>query len=72
MDKVLDKVVYFCALVSLIILLIGIIINQNTTYQVVTYNNEVLNVQGYELYSRDMKVFHNDELILIKSYKELE
>lgn len=69
MEKV---VLYFGVLVLLLSILIGIIIIQNTTYQVVTYNNEVLNVQGYELYSRDMKVFHNDELILIKSYKELE
>lgn len=69
----MDKVVYFFGvLVLLISILIGIIISQNTTYQVVTYNNEVLNVQGYELYGSDMKIFHNDETILIKSYKELE
>lgn len=68
----MDKVLYFCILGSLIILLIGTIISQNTTYQVVTYNNAVLNVPGYELYTRDMKVVHNDEAILIKSYKELE
>lgn len=68
----MDKVLYFCVLASLIILLIGNIISQYTTYQVVTYNNAVLNVQGYELYTRDMKVVHNDEAILIKSYKELE
>lgn len=68
----MDKVVYFCVLVLLISILIGIIISQNTTYQVVTYNNEVLNVQGYELYRSDMRVVHNDETILIKSYKELE
>lgn len=53
-------------------MLISLIYNQNTTYQVVTYNNEVLNVQGYELYTKDMKIFRNDETILIKSYKELE
>ena len=63
----MNKVVYFCVLV-----LIGIIISQNTTYQVVTYDNEILNVQGYELYGSDMSVVHNDETILIKSYKELE
>lgn len=68
----MKKVIYFCALVLLIIILIGIIISQYITYQVVTYNNEILNVQGYELYTRDMKVVHNDETILIKSYKELE
>lgn len=68
----MEKVIYFCVLVLLIIILIGVIISSYTTYQVVTYNNEVLNVQGYELYTRDMKVFHNDETILIKSYKELE
>lgn len=68
----MEKVIYFCVLVLLIIILIGVIISSDTTYQVVTYNNEVLNVQGYELYTKDMKVFHNDEVILIKSYKELE
>ncbi len=68
----MNKVVYFCVLVLVLSILIGIIISQNTTYQVVTYNNEVLNVQGYELYGSDMKVLHNDEIILIKSYKELE
>ena len=64
--------IYLCALVLLLSILIGIIISQYTTYQVVTYNNEVLNVQGYELYKSDMKIFHNNETILIKSYKELE
>lgn len=68
----MEKVVYFCVLVLLLSILIGIIISQNTTYQVVTYNNEILNVQGYELYGSDMKIYHNDETILIKSYKELE
>ena len=68
----MDRVVYICVLVLLLSILIGIISSQNTTYQVVTYNNEILNVQGYELYGSDMKVFHNDETILIKSYKELE
>lgn len=68
----MNKVIYFCVLVFIIILMIAVIISQNTTYQVITYNNEVLNVQGYELNTRGMKVFHNDECILIKSYKELE
>ena len=68
----MEKVVNSCVLVLLISILIGIISSQNTTYQVVTYNNEILNVQGYELYGSDMKIYHNDETILIKSYKELE
>ena len=68
----MNNVINFCVLVLLLSILIGIIISQNTTYQVVTYNNEVLNVQGYELYGGDMRVVHNDETILIKSYKELE
>ena len=68
----MEKVIYFCAVVLLLSILIGVIISQNKTYQVVTYNNEILNVQGYELYGSDMKIFHNDEIILIKSYKELE
>ena len=68
----MDKVVYICVLVLLISILIGVIISSDTTYQVVTYNNEILNVQGYELYGSDMRVVHNDETILIKSYKELE
>ena len=68
----MDRVVNICVLVLLISILIGVIISSDTTYQVVTYNNEVLNVQGHELYGRDMKIFHNDEIILIKSYKELE
>ena len=68
----MDRVVYICVLVLLISILIGVINSSNTTYQVVTYNNEVLNVQSYELYGSDMKIFHNDETILIKSYKELE
>lgn len=68
----MDRVVYICVLVLLISILIGIIISQNTTYQVVTYNNEVLNVQGCELYTRDMKIFHNDETIFIKSYRRVE
>lgn len=68
----MNKVVYFCVLVLLLSILIGIIISQNTTYQVVTYNNEILNVHGYELYGSDMRVVHNDETILIKSYRRVE
>ncbi len=69
MEKV---VLYFGVIVLLLSILIGIIINQNTTYQVVTYNNEVLNVQGYELHRNNMRVVHNDETILIKSYRRVE
>ena len=67
----MEKGIIFFIL-ALIVMLISIIYNQNITYQVVTYNNEVLNVQCYELYGSDMRVVHNDETILIKSYKELE
>ena len=68
----MEKSYDICVLVLLISILIGVIISSNTTYQVVTCDNEILNVQGYELYGSDMRVVHNDETILIKSYKELE
>ena len=68
----MEKSYDICVLVLLISILIGVIISSNITYQVVTCDNEILNVQGYELYGSDMRVVHNDETILIKSYKELE
>lgn len=67
----MEKGIIFFILV-IIIMLISFIYSQYITYQVVTCDNEILNVQGYELYGSDMRVVHNDETILIKSYKELE
>lgn len=67
----MEKRIIFFILV-IIIMLISFIYSRYIMYQVVTYDNEILNVQGYELYGSDMIVVHNDETILIKSYKELE
>lgn len=66
------RVVFLCVLALVLSIISGIIISQDTTYQVVTYNNEILNVHGYELYGSAMRVVHNDETILIKSYRRVE
>lgn len=68
----MKKVIYFCVLVLLLSILIGIIISQNTTYQVVTFDNEIIKVNSYELYSNKMYIYKDNEKILIKSYRRVE
>lgn len=66
------KVVTVVSIIILVLICISLILNSNSCYEVVTFDNEIIKVKGYELYSSDMFIKQNNEKILIKSYKECE
>lgn len=66
------KVVTVVSIIILVLICISLILNSNSCYEVVTFDNEILKVKGYELYGSDMRVVYNDETILIKSYRRVE
>ena len=64
------KVVTVVSIIILVLICISLILNSNTCYEVVTFDNEIIKVKSNELYSRKMYIFKDNEKILIKSYKE--
>ena len=66
------KVVTVVSIIILVLICISLILNSNSCYEVVTFDNELIKVNGYELYSSDMFIKQDNEKILIKSYKECE
>ena len=66
------KVVTVVSIIILVLICISLILNSNSCYEVVTFDNEIIKVKGYELYSSGMFIKQNNEKILIKSYKECE
>ena len=66
------KVVTVVSIIILVLICSSLILNSNSCYEVVTFDNELIKVNGYELYSSDMFIKQDNEKILIKSYKECE
>lgn len=56
---------------SICCIIYGIIESSKQKYEVVTFDNEKIIVNSYELYSSGMYIYKDNEKIKIKSYKKI-